>query len=123
MRWPGIFLLLLTSLFCLHCQSADSLSRSEQVKLDRALQRLVSGEPLSIDQYTTDTREGETVYSVLIQTDDPERLRQSDLPVGSISGNTATARLTVDQIRTAATYPFVLSIANPERAIPQSNES
>ncbi len=121
MRWPGLLFLLTTSLLLLHCQSTAPLTSAERDKLDPALERLLSGEPVSTDVYTTSTRGGETVYAVVIQTSDPDELRSADLPIASLNGNVATARLTVDQIRTAASYPFVRSISNSGQATPQSD--
>jgi lipopolysaccharide export LptBFGC system permease protein LptF len=123
MRPTTVLLLLLSSLLFINCRNTAPLSQAESEKLDRALQRLVTGQSLSRDSYTISTRDGDTVYSVLIRTDDPERLSQSNVPIGTVNGNIVTARLTIDQIREAASLPFVRSIANPERARPQSNEN
>lgn len=123
MRRTGQWLLLLAAVVSIHCHSSSELSQSEQQKLDPALQRLIAGEPLPIDRYATSSRGDTTVYSVLITTNDVEQLRAADLPVGSVTGDVVTARLTVDEIRRATSLSSVRSIENPSRAQPQSKEN
>lgn len=96
------------------CQSPGALTRDEERKLDPALRALVRGEAGGLFEY--DVHEGPggaRVYGVVIRTTDPEALRRAGLPLQSVHGEVATARLTVDALRRAARLPAVVSIENP----------
>lgn len=87
------------------------LTQEQMDKLDVALQRVVQGEdpsPLSVQRTTRS--DGETAYGVMVRTRDADALRESGLPLGSVSGTIVSARWTVNEIRTAASLPEVQSI-------------
>ena len=64
-------------------------------------------------------REGEQVYSVLIEGADTGTLQDADIPLVSAAGGVVTARLTADQIRRAASIEDVRRIRFPGQATPQ----
>ncbi len=87
--------------------------------LDPALQRLLRGEARGMDRYRTSTRDdGTTVYSVLLRSNNPEALRDAGLPLNSVQGDIVTARLSLEQLRTAARLEAVQRIENPTEASP-----
>lgn len=122
------FSIALSALLCLSllgmgaCTNSEpALTDSQREKLDPALQRLIEGEAPSTDRYSTSERDdGTTVYSVILQSDDPSALREAGLPINSVRGDLVTARLTVAQIREAAKMDAVRRIENPSQMSPTS---
>lgn len=103
------------------CQGSRSALTDEQMsKLTPPLQRLVRGQerqtPTEIP--TATTGDGTTVYLVILRTDDAGAVREAGIPLNSVQGSMATARLTVEQIRRAATLESVSRIEPSGRSRP-----
>jgi len=94
------------------CSNGTAQLTQEQMdKLDVALQRVVEGEdpaPLTVQRTTRPN--GVTAYGVMVRTSAPDALRETGLPLGSVSGSIVSARWTVDEIRRAAGLSEVQSI-------------
>lgn len=89
----------------------DSLTKIQRQRLGSALQRFLTGDTTATRRIeTVGTRDGEKIYSVLIQSQNPKALRDAEIPLTSVVGETITARLTVDQILTAASTDGVQSV-------------
>ena len=109
--------------------SQQPLSAAQKERLGPAVRRLLGGNTLASDTLSqavgirkTDPageRDGEDVYSVLVEGTGPETLRDADLPVTSASGGTVAARLTTAQIRKVASLQEVRRIRFPKQAEPQ----
>jgi hypothetical protein len=102
----------------------DSLNTMQKKRLGPALRRLLTGDTLSGLGGIRKTdpvgeREGEQVYSVLIEGADTGTLQDADIPLVSAAGGVVTARLTADQIRRAASIEDVRRIRFPGQATPQ----
>jgi len=103
------------------CGGAEALSSEEMDKLSPALQRVVQGdEPPPLSDLVTATRDGETVYAVILRVTDAQAVREAGIPLNSVQGSVATARLTVDQIRDAARVTEVARIEESGRVRPMS---
>jgi hypothetical protein len=103
------------------CGGAEALSNEEMNKLSPALQRVVQGEdPPPLSDLVTATRDGETVYAVILRVTDAQAVREAGISLNSVQGSVATARLTVDQIRDAARVPEVARIEESGRVRPMS---
>lgn len=63
-------------------------------------------------------RDGEKIYSVLIRSQNPEALREAGIPLNSVVGETITARLTIEEILTAASTDGVDSIRTDKQLDP-----
>lgn len=99
--------------------SKQTLTKPQMEKLAPSLQRLVQNEARSMDRFTTAEREdGTLVYSVILRSTDPAALRAANLPINSVQGPIVTARLSVAQIRTAATLKPVEKIETPTQTQP-----
>lgn len=126
--WPAVPLVLLLALGwaagagSLGCAGTDSLSESEQEKLDPVLLRLVQGQSVG-DKLISASRQGETVYHVFLTVSDAESVREAGIPIGSVSGQVATGRLTVEDIRRAARLAAVTEIAPAPRNQPHDSGS
>jgi hypothetical protein len=101
---------------CAGSGRAGGLTEAEMSKLGATLQRIVRGEEGGEEEKAGTTADGRAVYPVIVRAADPEAVRASALPVGSWSGDVATARLTVEQIRRAARMQAVASIRLSGRA-------
>lgn len=89
----------------------DSLSQAQRQRLGSSLRRFLTGDTAGTRTIeAVGERDGEKVYSVLIQSSDPEALREVGLPITSVVGETVTARLTVEEILKAASQESVQSI-------------
>lgn len=92
------------------------LSSEQRAKLGPALQRLVargSADESGPFRYSTTARaDGSRAYGVLVRTSRPGALREAGLSVGSVVGEQVTARLTIDEMKTAARLPEVSAISN-----------
>ena len=106
----------------------DSLNTMQKKRLGPALRRLLTGDTLSRPGGIRKTRpvgerEGEQVYSVLIEGADmgtlAGTLQDANIPLVSAAGGVVTARLTADQIRRAASIEDVRRIRFPGQATPQ----
>lgn len=106
----------------------DSLNAMQKKRLGPALRRLLTGDTLSRPGGIRKTRpvgerEGEQVYSVLIEGADTGTLagtlQDANIPLVSAAGGVVTARLTADQIRRAASIEDVRRIRFPGQATPQ----
>jgi len=91
----------------------ESFTNEQREKVDLPLRRIVfegaaasSGERLQ----KTERDDGSIVYHLLVRTESPEALRESGLPVSSVSGGVATARWTTEQIREAVRLSSVRRI-------------
>jgi len=88
--------------------SDRTLTDAQKNRIGGRLQRLIRREEGgSRPVEPVGSRGGASVYEVLIKCDDPDALREAGIPLGSVQGNVITARLTIDQIRTAATVDAV----------------
>jgi len=97
------------------------LTATEKKRLGPTLQRLLRADSLALNRLDpVTTRDGSPVYEVFIECDDPTELRDAGLPLTSVQGALITARLTVDQIRTAATMEAVRSIRAATQLEPHS---
>lgn len=88
--------------------SAPALTETQKNRIGGRLQRVIRGEkegPRPVEP--VGSRDGVPVYEVIIKTDDPDALREAGIPLGSVQGSIATARLTVNQILKAATVKGV----------------
>lgn len=89
----------------------DSLSETQRERLGPTLRRFLTGDtPRAKKIEAVGERDGEKIYSVLIQSQNPEALREAGLPLSNVVGETITARLTVKEILTAASTDGVQSI-------------
>jgi hypothetical protein len=61
-------------------------------------------------------REGENVYSALVEGASVETLQEAGVPVISVAGGVITTRLTTDEIRRVASIQEVRRIRFPKRA-------
>ena len=110
----GVLLTLSLGCVCGCSGGTPTLTASEMQKLDPALQRLLQGETLAIDHYSTSERgDGTTLYSVIIRSDQPDALEKAEIPTPSVQEDVITARLTTDEIRRAAQLDAVRRIENP----------
>jgi hypothetical protein len=83
--------------------SGRTLSTAQKNRIGGRLQRLIRGEEGGARPVKpVGSRRGESVYEVTIKTDNPDALREAGIPLGTVQGSIATARLTIDQILTAA---------------------
>lgn len=98
----------------------DSLTQVQRQRLGPALQRFLTGDTTSTSRRveSVGTREGEKIYSVLIQSQNPEALRDADIPLTNVVGETITARLTVKEILTAASTDGIQSIRSDKQLEP-----
>ncbi len=87
-------------------------------KLTPSLQRIVRGEEVQSPTAppTATTSDGTTVYLVVLRVKDADAVRQAGIPLNSVQGSMATARLTVEQIRRAAALESVSRIEPSGRA-------
>ncbi|PEN11470.1 hypothetical protein CRI94_15675 [Longibacter salinarum] len=113
-------LIVLSLLLCASaCGNGASLTDDEMSKLAPPLQQLVQGEdPSSLPGLDTSTREGETVYAVMLRVSDAEAVREAGIPLNSVMGSVATARLTIEQIKTSARLSSVSRVEPSGRSTP-----
>jgi hypothetical protein len=88
------------------------LTAAQRQRLGPALRRLLTGDTLSRPSGPRATdpvgeREGREVYSILVEGADAKTLRDAGLPVTSAVAGTLTARLTLPEIRKAASLQNV----------------
>jgi hypothetical protein len=62
---------------------------------------------------------GKRVFLVIIKSNDPQQLQENGIPFNSVSGNIVTARLTIDQIRKAASLTSVQYIESGSTNYPK----
>jgi hypothetical protein len=95
----------------------SSLTDEQMSKLTPPLQQVVRGEttqpPPDLPMETTS--DGTTLYLVLLRVDDAAAVRAAGIPLNSVHGSMATARLTVEQIRRAVTLESVSRIEHSGR--------
>jgi len=101
-----------------------ALNEDQRQRLGPALRRLFAGDTLSQMPEVrmaepVGERGGEEVFSVIIEGADPERLRAASLPITSAVGGVVTTRLTISQIRKAASLEDVQRVRLPNQATPQ----
>jgi hypothetical protein len=94
---------------------SQALTAAQRQRLGPALRRLFAGDTLSrpSEPRATDPvgeREGRKVYSVLVEGASAKALRNAGLPVTSAVAGTLTARLTLPEIRKAASLQNVRRI-------------
>lgn len=91
--------------------ASRGLSSTEKKRLGPTLQRLLRGDSLAMERVDpVSTKEGAPVYEVTIRTENPDALREAGLPLTSVQGTLVTARLTLDQLRSAASTTGVRTI-------------
>lgn len=122
-----VLLLLLPLLAGMQCSSSSTLSEDEMEKLDPALRHLLEqeGDESGPFEYVTSRREedGTTVYAVTLRAEEPGALEEAGLPLGSVFGEIATARLSLEEIKEAARLEAVRGIRNSEQDLqPQPPE-
>lgn len=103
------------------CGSAENtLSDAEMDKLAPALQRVVQGDPSATPQrLPTETRpDGTTAYVVLVRMSDADAVRKAGIPINSVQGSVATARLSVGELRKAARLDAVTRIEPSGESFP-----
>lgn len=85
-----------------------ALAADQKNRIGPTLQRLMRGDRrVERRVEPVGQRDGAPVYSVTIECDRPSALRAAGLPLTSVQGDVITARLTLDQIRVAATVEAV----------------
>jgi hypothetical protein len=99
--FASLVLFALASPGCGGSKSSAPLSDAEHAKLGPVLQKVMADPSRATPAAAQAQRDGQTVYLVLIRTSQPSALRDSGLPIGSVSGRIVTARLTLAQIREA----------------------
>jgi len=114
-------MVILSCLFCgLYCSSSVQLTREEKEKLDYQLQRLISGENVNENLYNVYTAaDGTKKYGIIIQSADPEAIRQTGVEVNSISNDIITAKLSIEEIRKIVTLSAVKTIRNTSKTYTQ----
>ena len=87
-------------------------------KLTPPLQQVVRGDEAqpSSELSTATASDGTTLYLVILRVDDADAVREAGIPLNSVHGSMATARLTIEQIRRAATLETVSRIEHSGRA-------
>ncbi len=119
-RWSIFGLWLAIPVFIMtNCASKYHLTAAEKAKLDPALQKLVQTGEGAANRYDVHTLpDGSRVYGVIIRTDIPQALRKAGIPVNSVFGDVATARLTITELRKVAKMPTVLAVENSSKNYP-----
>jgi len=120
---PAILVVILT-LSAAACGGGDALTDDQMRKLAPALQKVVKGEdPPPMANLVTATKDGATVYAVILRVSDGTAVRDAGIPLNSVQGSVATARLTVGQIREAARLAAVDRIEPSGRTQPTGQPS
>jgi hypothetical protein len=84
------------------CSSSGTLRDRDLKKLDPILRSIVIDGSHPGPLYDVTVREdGTFLIGVIIRTTDPESLRRAGIPILGTGGGTATARLTVEQLKEA----------------------
>jgi hypothetical protein len=98
---PSVIILIIM-LFYAGCSSSGTLRDRDLKKLDPILRSIVVNGSHPGPLYDVTVREdGTFLIGVIIRTADPERLRRAGIPILTTGGGTATARLTVEQLKEA----------------------
>ena len=99
-----------------------TLKSYEKEKLDPALQNLVINKgDVDSSMYNRSTnKEGNTVFDVILRSNDPDAVRSAGIPIQSVVRDIITAQLTVKQIRKAASLDAVKSIQNAAKHYPNN---
>jgi hypothetical protein len=97
------------------------LTATQKKRLGSSVRRLLTGDTLSLASNLRKTepageREGENVYSALVEGASVETLQEAGVPVISVAGGVITTRLTTDEIRRVASIQEVRRIRFPKRA-------
>jgi len=96
----GIILTLLLLFLFSNCTYERTLRQSELRKLGPVLRSVIIDESHPGPLYDITLQEdGTYLLGVVIRTDDPDRLKQTGIPLLATGGGRATARLTKDQVR------------------------
>ncbi|MGM0705483.1 MAG: hypothetical protein ACQETP_06150 [Bacteroidota bacterium] len=89
------------------------MTEAQMEKLAPALQCIVNDEAPAGRPLRTETRaDGVTVYPVILRVTDADAVRQAGIPLNSVQGRVATARLSASELRQAAQLDTVKRI-NP----------
>ena len=90
----------------------DTLTQKQKRRLGPVLQRFVTGDSTATSDVVAEgeMRDGEKVFSVIIESDDANALREADIPLTSVAGSIITARLTMPEILRTAEMEAVRSI-------------
>jgi hypothetical protein len=98
------------------CASSQDKGPSEDLsRLDACLRELVVGEGDRCEYQVFSSDLGST-YAVFIRSADMEALRTAGFLLDSVSGQVATARLTITQLSAISGIPGVIVVENPETA-------
>lgn len=93
------------------CASQTTLRERELMRLDPVLRSVVVDGKHPGPLYEIRTLpDGTVLYGVVIRTNDLDRLRNSGIPLLSTGGGTATALLTLDEVKQAVRIRGVQSI-------------
>lgn len=91
--------------------SASTLTDAQKKRIGPRLRRLIRGEeagPRPVE--AVGTRGDAPVYGIIIYCDDAGALRDAGIPLSTVQGEIISARLTINQIREAATIEVVDAI-------------
>ena len=97
----------------------DTLTTAQRNRIGPRLQQLLTSKARPYRVEPVGTRDGTPIYSVTIRSSDAEAFREAGLSVTSVQGDIITARLTVEEIRRAATVPSVQAIRAAGEVQPQ----
>lgn len=94
-------------------------------KLTPVLQRVVKGErSSSVPSLQTRTRpDGTTEYAVLLRIENAQAVREAGIPLNSVQGSVATARLSAAELRRAAMLDAVTRIEPSGQSFPTQPSS
>lgn len=99
--------------------SKPALTEAQMEKLAPALQRVVNDEAPAGMPLRTETRaDGATVYPVMLRITNVDAVRQAGIPLNSVQGRVATARLSASELRRAARLDAVTQIAPSGQSFP-----
>lgn len=97
----------------------QTLTAAQMEKLAPALQRVLCGEAPAGMPLPTETRtDGVAVYSVILRITDADAVRGAGIPLNSVQGRVATARLSVSELRQAARLDAVIRIDSSGQSFP-----
>ena len=113
-----IIMLILVA-FSQSCTNKQTLSPSEQEKLDPFLQQLLVGEQINYSKYSMyQEDDGTVLYGVIIHAKDIDEIKKTGIHFNSIHGSLITAKLTPEEIRDVVNLNSVHFIENPKKNYP-----
>ena len=115
-----IRILALSALVAGCATTEPGLTPTEQLKLDPALKRLLTGASTNRSDYDVSTgKSGEETFGVLVRTDNADELRNAGYDVTSTFGDVAVVRVTIPGLRSLVRLPSVKNVSNGTRSYPQ----